>query len=79
MCLSIPAEVLSINNSIAEVSVGGTRYNANIELVEDVNVGDFILIHSGYGIAKIDEAEANDTLNLMQEIKKREYSKELDN
>ena len=75
MCLSIPAEVLSINKTIAEVSVGGTRYNANIELVEDVNVGDFILIHSGYGIAKIDEAEAKDTLNLMQEIKK----KELDN
>ncbi|MDA3939496.1 MAG: HypC/HybG/HupF family hydrogenase formation chaperone [Spirochaetia bacterium] len=71
MCLSIPAEVLSINGDMAEVSVGGTKYNANIELVENVNIGDFILIHSGYGIAKIDEAEAMDTLNLMQEIKKK--------
>ena len=70
MCLSIPAEIISISGDIAEVSVGGTRYNASIELVEDVTVGDFILIHSGYGIAKIDEAQANDTLNLMQEIKK---------
>lgn len=74
MCLSIPAEVLSINNLIAEVSVGGTRYNANIELVEDVKIGDFILIHSGYGIAKINEDKAIDTLNLMQEIKKKENS-----
>ncbi len=71
MCLSIPAEVLSIDGDMAEVSVGGTMYNASIRLVEDVDVGDFILIHSGYGIAKIDEAEANDTLNLMQEIKKK--------
>jgi len=71
MCLSIPAEVLSIDGDMAEVSVGGTMYNASIRLIEDVDVGDFILIHSGYGIAKIDEAEANDTLNLMQEIKKK--------
>ncbi len=74
MCLSIPAEVLSIDGDMAEVSVGGTMYNASIRLVENVNVGDFILIHSGYGIAKIDEAEANDTLYLMQEIKKKELN-----
>ena len=74
MCLSIPAEVLSIDGDMAEVSVGGTMYNASIRLVEDVDVGDFILIHSGYGIARIDEAEANDTLNLMQEIKKKELN-----
>ena len=76
MCLSIPAEVLSIIGDMAEVSVGGTKYNACITLVEDVNIGDFILIHSGYGIAKIDEAEAVDTLNLMQEIKKKEQKPE---
>lgn len=78
MCLSIPAEIISITGDMAEVSVGGTRYNASIKLVEDVAVGDFILIHSGYGIAKIDEAQAEDTLNLMQEIKK-EMEKEMDN
>jgi hydrogenase expression/formation protein HypC len=71
MCLSIPAEILSIDGDMAEVSVSGTKYNASITLVENVQIGDFILIHSGYGIAKIDEAEANDTLNLMQEIKKK--------
>ena len=74
MCLSIPAEVISITGDMAEVSVGGTSYNASLKLVEDVNVGDFILIHSGYGIAKIDEANAIDTLNLMQEIKRKEMN-----
>ena len=69
MCLSIPAEIISISGVTAEVSVGGTRYNANIELLEDVRIGDFILIHSGYGIAKIDEKIAEDTLTLMKEIK----------
>ncbi len=72
MCLSIPAEIISITGDMAKVSVGGTMYNASIKLVEDVNVGDFMLIHSGYGIAKIDEEEANSTLNLIQEIKKKE-------
>ncbi len=72
MCLSIPAEILSIDKETAEVSVGGTRYNASISLVQDVKVGDYILLHSGYGIAKIDEKEAKETLTLMKDIKTKE-------
>jgi len=74
MCLSIPAEIISIKDDKAKVSVGGNIYNANIELVDDVKIGEFVLLHSGYAISKIDEVEARNTLTLMQEIKKRELS-----
>lgn len=67
MCLSVPAEVISIEDSKAKVSVGGALYNACLHLVEDVKVGDFVLIHSGYAIQKINKQAAEDTLNLFRE------------
>lgn len=71
MCLSIPAEVLSIDGDRAKVSVGGTTYNASLRLVEDVVVGDYILLHSGYAIQKIEEALAKETLALLKEAKEK--------
>ena len=67
MCLSVPAEVLEINGDRAKVSVGGASYVAGLHLVEDVQIGDYILLHSGYAIQKIDAEEAEITLTLLQE------------
>ncbi len=67
MCLSIPAQVLEIKGERATVSVGGTACTAGLHLVEDVRVGDYILLHSGYAIQKIDPEEAQITLNLLRE------------
>ncbi len=67
MCLSVPAEVLEIDGTRARVSVGGATYYAGLHLVEDVQVGDYILIHSGYAIQKIDPEEAKETLELLRE------------
>lgn len=67
MCLSIPAEVLEIDGQRATVSVGGARYTAGLHLVEDVGIGDYILLHSGYAIQKIDADEASETLALLRE------------
>jgi hydrogenase expression/formation protein HypC len=55
MCLSIPACVVKINGSIAEVSVGGTIFKAGLQMVENVKVGDYILLHAGFAI-QMDEA-----------------------
>ena len=72
MCLSIPAEIISIEeNDLALVSVGGTRYKASLKLVDGVNKGDFILLHSGYAIGKIDKDRAVETLKLMETIKRK--------
>ncbi len=71
MCLSIPAEIINIDKDKATVSVGGTRYQADISMVDGVIPGDFILLHSGYAIGKIDAAKALQTLSLMAEIKRK--------
>ena len=53
MCLSIPAKVESIDGDMALVSVGGSKYNASLQMLDDVQVGDFILLHTGFAIQKI--------------------------
>lgn len=67
MCLSVPAKVLAINGVRATVSVGGALYEAGLHLLEDVQVGDYLLIHAGYAIEKIDPQEAEETLALLRE------------
>lgn len=67
MCLSIPAEILEINKNTAKVSVGGVNYNASLDLIKDVKVGDYVLLHAGFAIEKIDKDEAEATLNMIRE------------
>jgi len=76
MCLSIPAKVESIKDEMAVVSVGGTQYDASLQMVEDVKVGDYILLHTGFAIQKISEEEAIETLKVYDEFE--EFNKKLD-
>jgi hydrogenase expression/formation protein HypC len=69
MCLSIPAEVLEITGNKAKVSIGGALYDASIELLDDIKIGDFVLLHAGYAIEKINKEEADITLGIFEEIK----------
>jgi hydrogenase expression/formation protein HypC len=73
MCLAIPAqilEVVDVDNRIALVDVAGVRRNANIGLLDDdgagAGVGDWVLIHVGFALSKVDEDEAHATLALLQ-------------
>jgi len=68
MCLSIAAKVISIEGKTSIVSVGGAEYEANLEMVEDVNVGDYILLHTGLAIEKLNEEEALETLKTFEEF-----------
>lgn len=76
MCLSIPAKVISIDADMARVSVGGTEYNASLQMITDVKVGDYILMHTGFAIQKISPEEAQETLKLFNEFE--ELNKQLD-
>ena len=67
MCLSIPAEVLEINKNRAKVSVGGVIYNSSLDLIDNVKIGDYILLHAGFAIEKIDKKEAKTTLSMIKE------------
>ena len=68
MCLSIPARIVEINGNMADVSVGGTIFKAGLQMVENVEVGDYILLHAGFAIQKISEKEALETLKLLNEM-----------
>jgi len=68
MCLGVPAKVISIEGDIARVTIGEIEYQANIGLLEDVAPGDFIILHAGFGIEKVDPEEAAETVRLIKEI-----------
>jgi hydrogenase expression/formation protein HypC len=68
MCLSIPARIVSIDGLMAEVSAGGAIFKAGLHMIENPMVGDYILIHAGFAIQKINEKEAEETLKLFEEM-----------
>lgn len=68
MCLAIPAKVLRVEGDIAEVDFGdGTIREINISLVT-VRVGQYVIVHAGFGIEVLDEDEAEETLELWREL-----------
>jgi hydrogenase expression/formation protein HypC len=68
MCLSIPAKIVSIEGSMAEVSAGGTLFKAGLHMIENAKPGDYVLLHAGFAIQKISEKEAEETIKLLGEI-----------
>ena len=70
MCLAIPAKVIRVEGSTALVSIENVEYNASLLLLENVNPGDFVLLHAGFAIEKVDPEEAVETMRLLLEIEK---------
>jgi hydrogenase expression/formation protein HypC len=70
MCLAIPAKVLSVNGDSALVSIEDVEYQASLLLLEDVHPGDFVMLHAGFAIEKVDAEEAAETLRLLNEIER---------
>ncbi|MDI6781683.1 MAG: HypC/HybG/HupF family hydrogenase formation chaperone [bacterium] len=68
MCLGIPVKIMKISDSLADVETGGVVRQASLALVEDVRVGDFVILHAGFAIQKVDEQEAMETLRLLKGI-----------
>ena len=71
MCLAIPGkivEIVSEEGCIAKVDVGGVRRNVNIALLDNVMVGEYVLIHVGFALSRVDEHEAVATLKLLEEM-----------
>lgn len=71
MCLAIPGKVTEITDAaarLARVEVSGTPRIVNIVLLDDVAPGDWVLVQVGFAVAKLDEAEARQTLDLLEEM-----------
>ena len=68
MCLGIPAKVVEVNESgIGKVDYLGTKVKANLTLLEDVKVGDWVILHAGFAISQMNEEEAQETLQLLRD------------
>ncbi len=70
MCLSIPGKILSVEGDTAKVSVGGTVVEANLQLLDNVKAGEYVLVHSGFALERISEEEARETMKLFDELHK---------
>jgi hydrogenase expression/formation protein HypC len=68
MCIAIPGKVIEIEYPFAVVDFKGTRKKVRIDLLEDVNEGDWVLVHVGFAIQKVDEEEAKKTAELLEEV-----------
>ena len=69
MCLAIPAEVTALlGDDMARVTIDGVGKVISVALIEDLKVGDYVIIHVGYALTKIDPEEAQRTLALLAEI-----------
>ena len=71
MCLAIPGKVLSIEEGIgrlAKVQFGGILRTVSLDLVPEAGIGDYVLVHVGFAISKIDEDEARKTMEALEQL-----------
>jgi hydrogenase expression/formation protein HypC len=68
MCLAVPVKVLQVDGLKALVELGGLARQASIMLVPDTQVGDYVLLHAGFAIQKLNEKEAEETIRLFAEM-----------
>ena len=67
MCLAIPSKIVAINNNMGKIDVAGVQREASLLLLEDPQVGDWVIVHAGFAIQKIDEATAQESLRYLRE------------
>ena len=67
MCLAIPSKIVKMENNMATIDVDGVKREASLLLLEDAKIGDYVIVHAGFAINKIDEAAAIETLNFLKE------------
>lgn len=77
MCLGIPAKVIQINEPhLGKVDYLGTRVKTNFSLLQDIKVGDWVIVHAGFAISKLDQEEAEETLALLRELARAQEREE---
>lgn len=67
MCLAIPSRIIKIKDNIGTIDVDGVRRKTSLLLLEDAEIGDYVIVHAGFAIHKIDEEAAMESLKLLKE------------
>ena len=68
MCLAVPTLIKSIEGQYAQVEIGGVERRISLALTPEARVGDYVIVHTGFSLSVLDEAEAQETLRLFAEI-----------
>ncbi len=69
MCLAVPSEIVSISDLVATIDVSGARRDISLMLLpEEVRVGDFVIVHAGFAIQKIDREAGKEAHRLLREL-----------
>jgi hydrogenase expression/formation protein HypC len=70
MCLAIPMEIMSIDGPVANVAIEGVTKQVRLDLMsEEAAVGDFLIVHAGFAISRLDREQALETLKLFEELR----------
>jgi hydrogenase expression/formation protein HypC len=69
MCLALPGKIIEIQGKIGIIEMMGVRREVSMELILDYKVGDYVLVHAGCAITKVDEEEAQKTIEIFSELK----------
>lgn len=68
MCLAVPMEVTAITDMIADVEIGGVTRQVRLDLIDTAPaIGDFVIVHAGFAIRRMDRDDAMETIKLFQE------------
>ena len=78
MCLAIPGQIIEINEKKATVNFGGIKRTVDLSLIDSVDINDYVLVHVGFAIQKVEEEVARETYRLLAEVKKEELEQELE-
>lgn len=70
MCLAVPMRVLEISGEMGRVEAGGISREICLVLLQEVEIGDFVLVHAGFAIERLDQSEARATLKLLDNLAK---------
>ncbi|MCR4430248.1 MAG: HypC/HybG/HupF family hydrogenase formation chaperone [Tepidanaerobacteraceae bacterium] len=68
MCVAVPARILKIEDEWAQADLGGTSFKINIMLTPGLCVGDYVLVHAGFSIERMDEQKGQETLKILEGI-----------
>ena len=69
MCVAVPSKIISIEGTRATVQVSGAQLHAQLELVPEAKVGDYVLVHAGFALQVMDAEQAEETLALLEEAR----------
>jgi len=68
MCVAVPMKVVEISEYRCVAEIGGVRKEASLMMLDNVEVGDYVMIHAGFAIERVDPAAAQETIRLMRDI-----------